>query len=134
MPPKNKGQKAAAAADADDHPPVSQAKTTKRGRASLTQEVMEDAAADAAAEAGMMNQETESEVDGGAPAGAKKQQILPAGLLERRLEKAITEKSEMEIKIAELEKKLAEKDASEVSPRPCTGAKAAAKVEHRLVL
>ena len=76
-----------------------------------------------------MDAENESEDEGGS-----KKQKLPEGLLERRLDKALTEKTEMATRVAELEKKLAEKDAAAESPRPATGAKAAAKVEHRLIL
>ena len=76
-----------------------------------------------------MDTENESEDDG----GSKKKKV-PEGLLERRLDKALTEKTEMATRVAELEKKLAEKDAPAESPRPATGAKAAAKVEHRLIL
>ena len=133
MPTKSRLTKAAAAAPAAaDDPPVSQVR--KRPRVSSSQEEMEAAAADAAAEAGIMSQDTENEGgDGGAAARSAASRKVPEGLLERRLDKAHAEKSEMAIKIAELEKKLAEKDAAPVSPRPATCAQAAAKVEHRLI-
>ena len=130
MPPagaKGKSPKAA---------PEQQSKTSggKRGRsASSSQQVLEEAAADAADEASLMSQETESEEpDSGA--GPSKRQSLPDGLLERRLEKSNAEKNALATKIAELEKRLSEKDVSAESPRPETGAKAARKVEHQLIL
>ena len=113
----------------------------KRGRPSAALTAIEDAAADAAAadtgaadahaEGENMRGETDSDSEG---AGGAKRHRLPAPLLERRLSKANTENAELATKVAELEKKLAEKDAPAESLRPATGAKAAAKAEHRLIL
>ena len=107
----------------------------KRGRASnSSQEVMEeaatDAAADAAAEAATLDVEGESDDADGT--GGSKRKRLPNGLLERRLDKANSDKVELTSKIAELEKRLAEKDAPAESPRPATGANAGSKVVLRL--
>ena len=128
-----KGRAPPAAAAEDE--PVTE-KPAKRGRsiggASSSKRVMDDAAADAAAELAAVTPETESKGGEGAAAVADttKRQSLPDGLLERRLDKANTEKNAMATKIAELEKQLAEKDVSAQSPRPGTGP----KVEHRLIL
>ena len=124
-----KGGKGAAAGGAA-------ASSGKRRRVSSAQTAVDEAAADAAAadaaaEGETMHGETESDSEG---AGSGKRQTLPTGVWERRLSKANTEKTELETRLAELEKKLAEKDAPAVSLRPATGAKAAAKLEHRLIL
>ena len=120
----------------------SAASAGKRARGgNAAQKAMEEAAADAAAAdtgatdaaAEVENMRGENESDGEGAGGAKRQTLSPA-LLERRLGMANTQKAELATRVAELEKKLAEKDAPAVSPRPATGAKAAAKVEHRLIL
>jgi len=109
--------------------------SVKRGRADANQSVIDDAAADAAvaaadaaAEAATLHGDSEGEEDNGA-GGAKKQK-LPHGLLERRLDKANADKNEMANKIAELEKRLAEKGELPVavSPRHETGSNAGLKV------
>ena len=124
-----KGGKGAAAGGAA-------ASAGKRARGSAAKIAVDEAAADAAAadaaaEGETMRGETESDSEG---AGGAKRQTLSPALLERRLGMANTQKAELATRVAELEKKLAEKDAPAVSPRPATGAKAAAKVEHRLIL
>ena len=119
----------------------SAASAGKRARGSAAEKAMEEAAADAAAadtgaadaHAEGENMRGETDSDGEGAGGAKRQTLSPA-LLERRLGMANTQKAELATRVAELEKKLAEKDAPAVSPRPATGAKAAAKVEHRLIL
>jgi len=95
------------------------------------EEAASDAAADAAAEAATLNN-GEGESDDADNAGGSKRPKLPVGLLERRLDKANSDKVEMTSKIAELEKRLAEKDAPAESPRPATGANAGSKVVLRL--
>ena len=127
--PAKGGEGAAAAGSA--------ASAGKRGgRPSAAQRAVDEAAAElgsADADAETKTMDAESEVDAEDDGGSKKKR-LPEGLWERRLDKANTEKTDLANKVAELEKKLAEKDAPAVSPRPATGAKAAAKVEHRLIL
>jgi hypothetical protein len=120
-------QKSAPLADieapAEDH-----GKKAKAKRMRSSQENIDEAADDAANEASVLSGEPES--DGAEGAGGSKRQFLPVGLLERRLDKANSEKTEMATKISELEKRL----ASAESPRPRTEAKAGPKVEHRLIL
>ena len=133
MPPKagKGGSKGAAAGGAA---------ASKRKRVSSAQTAVDEAAADvgatdALAETTTMDAEDESD-EAEDDSGSKKQKLpeVPEGLIQRRLDKALTEKTEMATRVAELEKKLAEKDAPAESQRPATGAKAAAKVEHRLIL
>jgi len=105
----------------------------KRARADASQEVIHEAAADAdaadaAAEAATLAVDSEGEEDNGA--GGSKKSRKPEGLLGRRLDKANADKNEMANKIAELEKRLAEKGELPVavSPRHETGSNAGLKV------
>jgi hypothetical protein len=103
----------------------------KRGRADASQTVLEEAAAEAAAAdaaAESANLEGDSDGEGDSGAGGSKRQRLPDGLLIQRLDKANAEKTEMATKLAELEKRLAERDVLAESLRPATGANAVSKV------
>ena len=106
----------------------------KRARADASQEVIHEAAedadaADAAAEAATLAVDNEGEEDNGA--GGSKKSRRPEGLLERRLDKANADNTAMANKIAELEKRLAERADLPVaeSPRHETGSNAGLKVE-----
>jgi len=105
----------------------------KRARADASQEVIHEAAedadaADAAAEAATLAVDNEGEEDNGA--GGSKMPRGPEGMFQRRLDKANADNTAMANKIAELEKRLAEKGdlPVAVSPRHETGSNAGLKV------
>jgi hypothetical protein len=123
----------AKAAPASSPPKRAASSSGKRGRADASQEVIHEAAADAdaadaAAEAAALHVDSEGEEDNGA--GGSKKSRGPEGLLQRRLDKANADNTSMANKIAELEKRLTEKDdlPVAVSPRHETGSNAALKV------